>query len=137
MLEQLNSDASMQRRRLNLERKNYMSLNKTHDQKHRMIQNFPINNTGVFTMALLNLQDWQIKCTVNILFGGLGHYGCYCGKGNSMTGSDAADEIDFVCREHDECYANCDEIKNCKLKSGAAYQWRNIQGEVVNLQYIF
>ena len=83
-------------------------------------------NIGVFAMGLLNLAPWQVKCAVNVLFGGINsshHYGCYCGRGNVMENGDPTDAIDSVCQHHDQCYLNCDQIPNCILKTGSTYKW--------------
>jgi len=130
ILEQLNTDANVQLKRLHLQRQNYLTLNKKYTLKPRNNSNSTLNHVGVFTMSLLRLNPWQIKCTINVLFGGLGHYGCYCGKGNLMKGGDPADVIDSICRKHDECYTSCNQLKNCTLKRGATYQWTGIQNEV-------
>ena len=93
-------------------------------------------NIGVFSMGLLNLQPWQVKCALNVLFGGVNsshHYGCYCGRGNEMENGDPIDAIDFVCQRHDQCYLNCDQIPNCVLKTGATYKWvKDNQNKVMN-----
>ena len=93
-------------------------------------------NIGVFSMGLLNLQPWQVKCALNVLFGGVNsshHYGCYCGRGNEMENGDPIDAIDFVCQRHDKCYLNCDQIPNCVLKTGATYKWvKDNQNKVMN-----
>ena len=130
ILAQLNTYANVQMKTLHLEQKKYLTLNKKYTQKSKIKQNITLNNIGVFSMSLLRLKRWQIKCTINVLFGGLGHYGCYCGKGSLTKSGDPADFIDSVCKIHDECYINCNQIKNCTLKRGATYQWTGLQREV-------
>ena len=92
-------------------------------------------NIGVFSMGLLNLEPWQVKCAVNVLFGGIDsshHYGCYCGRGNEMENGDPIDAIDDVCQRHDQCYLDCDQIPNCVLKTGATYKWvKDVQNKVI------
>ena len=98
-------------------------------------------NIGVFSMGLLNLEPWQVKCAVNVLFGGINsshHYGCYCGRGNKMENGDPIDAIDLVCQRHDQCYLNCDKIPNCVLKTGATYKWvKDAQNKVINDDLVF
>ena len=115
----------------------YIMLNKSNLNDD---QNEPQKlNIGVFSMGLLNLEPWQIKCAVNVLFGSVSspnHYGCYCGKGNLMDNGHPTDEIDSICQVHDQCYLDCDKISNCVLKTGATYKWAKDARKKVRKQTI-
>ena len=129
LLQQLSKHYKTQKELLSKMRQHYTESNKTYFSRHNVRQNVTLN-IGVLSMGLAYLSPWLIKCAIKIFFGGSGHYGCYCGPGNSMKNGEPADIFDSVCKVHDVCYGTTATINNCRLKTGASYKWVDTEGRV-------
>ena len=125
IFQRLHQKAGSQMKRLRFAQQKYLTSTKKQFQTSKNHTNSTIN-VGVFTMTMMNLKPWQLKCAIKVFIGGMKHYGCYCGKGNSIHNGEPSDAIDAVCKEHDVCYYNT----VCTLKSGAGYKWNNEGGKV-------
>ena len=125
ILQRLHQKAGSQMKRLRFARQKYLTSSKKQFEPSNNTKN-TTTNVGVFTMTMMNLKPWQLKCAIKVFIGGMKHYGCYCGKGNSIHNGEPSDAIDTVCKVHDVCSFNT----ICALKLGAGYKWNNEGGKV-------